>query len=129
MSGTVATPMKSRGSLRAQRGEVWWADLDPTKGRELGRKIRPVLIVSADVMNQGEFERVIVVPSTTANHDIPCHVPFTRRTSQGALTSYFCCEDVRSISIERLMKKAGDQLLPTRIMGQVEEWLRTLMAL
>ena len=119
----------NRGSLKTQRGEVWLADLDPVVGRELGRKPRPVLIVSADLMNEGSFQRVIVVPCTTARHDIPCHVPFTRRTPEGPLTSYFCCEDVRSISVERLIRRLSVSMLPPRIMGQVEEWLRTLMAL
>lgn len=95
----------------------------------MGHKPRPVLIVSADLMNQGAFERVIVVPGTTAKHDIPCHVPFTRRTPEGPITSYLCCEDVRSISVERLLRRLSSGTAPTRIMGQVEEWLRTLMAL
>lgn len=30
-----------------RRGEVWWADLDPTRGAEM-QKMRPVVVVSAD---------------------------------------------------------------------------------
>jgi mRNA interferase MazF len=113
-----------------QRGDVWLADLDPTVGRELGRIPRPVLIVSDDVMNQGAFQRVIVVPSTTKQHDIPCHVPLARRLPNGGqVTSYFCCEDVRSISVLRLQRLLTREPIPPRVMSEVEQWLRTLMAL
>jgi mRNA interferase MazF len=122
--------MRDFGSLpKPRRGEIWLADLDPTIGRGLGRVPRPVLIVSANTMNEGAFQRVIVVPSTTKKHDIPCHVPLARRTPDGNQTSYYCCEDVRSISILRLQRLLSKGSVPTSSLAQVEEWLRTLLAL
>lgn len=36
---------------RILRGEIYWADLDPTRGREQAGR-RPVLIISHDVFNE-----------------------------------------------------------------------------
>jgi hypothetical protein len=36
--------------LKIRRGDIWWADLDPTQGREQAGR-RPVLILSQDVFN------------------------------------------------------------------------------
>jgi len=53
-----------------KRGEVWWTDLDPVVGRELGRKIRPVVIVLDDELNRSGAEKVVVVPSTTQPREV-----------------------------------------------------------
>jgi mRNA interferase MazF len=112
-----------------RRGEVWWADLDPVIGRELGRKIRPVLVVSNDAMNAGPSEKLIVVPSTTQGAAAPSRIAFTVRTAHGPRTSFFCCEDVRSISTERLRHRMSSSLVPGSVLTQVEDTLRTLMQL
>ena len=36
---------------RILRGEIWWADLNPTRGHEQGG-LRPVVIISQDVFNE-----------------------------------------------------------------------------
>jgi len=112
-----------------RRGEVWWADLDPVVGRELGRKIRPVLVISNNAMNDGPSEKVIVVPSTTQSGGAPSKVPFTVRTAQGPRTSFFCCEDVRGVSTERLRRRMASTLVPASVLARVEDALRTLMKL
>ena len=112
-----------------RRGEVWWADLDPVVGHELGRKIRPVLIVSIDAMNQGPAEKVIVVPSTTQSRGTASEVPLVVRTAGGPRASYLCCEDVRSISIQRLQGQFGRGTVPPNVMTSVEHVLRILLAL
>jgi mRNA interferase MazF len=115
--------------LKLRRGELWLVDLEPTRGRELGRKDRPAVIVSTDLMNEGRFERVIVVPSTTQRHDIPCHVEWQVHTPRGPRSSFFCCEDVRSVSVERLIHQFGTRPIPPDVFGKIEDWLRVLMGL
>jgi mRNA interferase MazF len=110
------------------RGELWWADLDPVVGRELGRKVRPVLLVSYDEF-AGEYERVIVVPSTTQSHDVPCHVPYQYRLGRERRRGYLCCEDVRSISTERLKQRFAPARIERAVLEDVERWLRVLMVL
>jgi mRNA-degrading endonuclease toxin of MazEF toxin-antitoxin module len=88
------------------RGEVWWADLDPTVGSELGRKIRPVLILSIDEVNTAPTRWLVVVPGTSVRHPASYQVAWTYRHPHrpGLQTGYFSCLDVRSISVERLQR-------------------------
>lgn len=59
-ASTLAKP------LRIQRYGVYWAELDPVRGREIA-KTRPVLVVSPDAMNQ-RVETVVVCPLTSQLH-------------------------------------------------------------
>ena len=47
-----------------KRGEVWIANLNPRRGREVG-KIRPVVIVQADALTEATIDTVIIIPITT----------------------------------------------------------------
>jgi mRNA interferase MazF len=89
-----------------KRGDVWYVDLEPVRGHEQGR-IRPALIISADIFNAGPAELVIVVPITTADRRIPTHVQID--PPEGGLTrrSFVKAEDIRSISTLRLQNRVG----------------------
>ena len=57
--------LRSRGSrvdLSMKRGDIYWADLEPTRGHEQ-RGRRPVLIVSPDSFNQAT-QTPVVLPIT-----------------------------------------------------------------
>jgi mRNA interferase MazF len=47
-----------------RRGEIWTANLNPTRGREIG-KVRPVLIIQADELTRIGTPMVIVLPLST----------------------------------------------------------------
>jgi mRNA interferase MazF len=47
-----------------RRGEIWTANLNPTRGREIG-KIKPVLIIQADELIDAGTPIVVVLPLTT----------------------------------------------------------------
>lgn len=47
-----------------KRGEIWVGNLNPSRGREIG-KIRPVLIIQADELTQTGTPMVVVLPLTT----------------------------------------------------------------
>ncbi len=47
-----------------RRGEIWTANLNPARGREIG-KIRPVLIVQADELIDAGTPMLVVLPLTT----------------------------------------------------------------
>lgn len=49
-----------------KRYEIYFADLNPTIGSEI-KKVRPVVIISQDEMNQ-YLETVVVCPLTSALH-------------------------------------------------------------
>lgn len=47
-----------------KRGEIWVANLNPPRGREIG-KIRPVVIIQADELGADVTPMVVVLPLST----------------------------------------------------------------
>lgn len=47
-----------------RRGQVWVANLNPPRGREIG-KLRPVVVIQADELTASGSPMVIVLPLTT----------------------------------------------------------------
>lgn len=100
--------------------------MNPIRGREQSGK-RPCLIVSVDLFNQGASELVVVLPVTSKDKRIPWHVEVNPPEGGLIQRSFIKCEDVRSISIERLFELWG-AVCPTTLM-MVEERLRILLNL
>lgn len=113
-------------SSKPQRGEVWRAGLDPSRGHEQGGT-RPVLVVSDDAFNSSASGMCVVLPITSRDKKIPWHVELV--PSEGGLTmkSYIKCEDVRAVSVERLQEKLGE--IKSQKMEDVEYRLRVLLNL
>lgn len=108
------------------RGEVWLADLNPVKGHEQAGN-RPCLIISVDLFNQGASGLVVVLPITSKKKGIPFHVELNPPEGGLKVQSFIKCEDVRSISVERLEKRWG--IVSPEILAAVEDRLRILMGL
>jgi mRNA interferase MazF len=108
------------------RGEIWLADLDPIRGHEQGGR-RPTLIVSADPFNQGLAGLVIILPLTSRAKGLASHVQVMPPEGGLSVTSYIKCEDVRSVSKDRLMRRWGAISGPT--LAAVEQRLRLLLGL
>jgi mRNA interferase MazF len=108
-----------------RRGEVWLAELGPTRGREQAGE-RPVLIVSTDLFNQGRSHLVVAVPFTTRKRGLPVHVEV--RPPDGGLrdVSYAMCEQVRSLAVDQLGSQAFGSV-PAAVLRSVEERLRFLL--
>jgi len=86
---------------KPKRGEVWYIQLDPTRGREQA-KTRPCIVLSINAFNKGSSQLVIIVPLTTkfgGRFDFISIVPPEGGVSQ---VSYALCEQLRTVSIERL---------------------------
>jgi mRNA interferase MazF len=47
-----------------RRGEVWVANLNPNRGAEVG-KVRPVVVVQADVLSSAVSNTIVVLPLTS----------------------------------------------------------------
>lgn len=108
------------------RGEIWEVNLNPTRGHEQSG-IRPALVMSVDAFNHGPADLVVLLPITTTDRGIPLHVPL--RPPEGGVRrpSYIKCEDVRSVSRERLVVPWGSVTAAT--MRAVEDRLRILLDL
>lgn len=74
--------------------------------------MRPALILSVNKFNHGPADLVIVVPITSRNKGIPTHVAIPK--GEGGLDedSFIKCEDIRSISKDRLIRYHGDVTYP-----------------
>jgi mRNA interferase MazF len=108
------------------RGEIWGANLDPTKGREQAGR-RPVLVVSVDPFNQSPAQLVIVVPLSRTDRKIRSHVPIFPPEGGLDAPSFAMCEAMRSISKERLTQRWG--AVSAKTLTGVEERLRFLLGL
>ena len=87
-------------------GEVWDVDFDPRVGREQGG-IRPALVISNDQFNRVRNGLHIIVPLTGTDRGLAYHVAI--RPPEGGLTkpSVIMCEQERSQSIRRFMRRRG----------------------
>jgi len=47
-----------------RRGEIWVANLNPTRGAEIG-KVRPVIVLQSDWLTAAGSDTLLVVPLTT----------------------------------------------------------------
>jgi len=92
------------------RGEIWLVDLNPIRGHEQAGK-RPCLIVSVDLFNQSPAELVIVLPISTKGKGIRTHVRIDPPEAGTRETCFIKCEDVSSISTERLTVQAVEDRL------------------
>ena len=108
------------------RGEVWLADLNPTRGHEQAGR-RPVLVVSEDLFNRGPAGLAIVLPMTSTVRDVPSHVPISPPRGGVKSRTAILCEAVRSVSVERLVVRWG--AVDRQTMSAVEDRLRILMRL
>ncbi len=47
-----------------KRGEIWIGNLNPSRGREIG-KIRPVLIIQSDELDEDTTPMLVILPLST----------------------------------------------------------------
>jgi mRNA interferase MazF len=92
--------------VNPKRGELWLVDFGDPVGREQAGR-RPAVVISADLLNDSAAGVVIVVPTTTAHRDLPSHIEIDQSTSGLHETSYAKCEDIKSISEQRLIARLG----------------------
>jgi mRNA interferase MazF len=108
------------------RGEVWLADLNPTRGHEQAGQ-RPVAVLSEDRFNNGPAGLVVVLPITSTIRPIPSHVVVEPPEGGLRVRSAVICEAIRSISTDRLVSRWGR--LGGKSLARMEDVLRILLRL
>jgi len=90
------------------QGEVFWANLQPSKGSEPKYK-RPVVIVQRDSINRSKFQTVLVVPLTKQikHADIPGNVLLQKGDANLPGMSLARCTHITVIDKSRLKDKIG----------------------
>jgi len=96
----------TRRNKDVKRGDIYFANLNPTKGKEI-RKTRPVLIISNDI-NNSLSSTVTIVPLTSRTEKIyPFEVLVSKEESGLKKDSKIKCDQIRTIDKLRLATKAG----------------------
>ena len=90
---------------RILRGEVRWADLNPTKGHEQSG-LRPVLILSQNVFNN-RSGTVIAVALTSQPQRAKFPLTLELNSNRLPKQSWVKISQIRTLSLERIGKKIG----------------------
>lgn len=90
------------------RGEIWWADLEPTRGQEINKR-RPVVVLSSDDVGVLAVKLIAPItgrPPSRANQPWLVQV---RPSSANGLTKEGCVDvlQLRGIALERFSKRIG----------------------
>jgi mRNA interferase MazF len=90
---------------RILRGEIRWADLNPTRGREQSGQ-RPVLILSQDVFND-RSGTVIAVALTSQPQRAGFPLTLALQTKGLPKKSWVKISQIRTLAVERIGQRLG----------------------
>jgi mRNA interferase MazF len=105
-----------------RRGEIWWANLDPTVGSEI-KKTRPCVVISSSVVNQHR-RTVVMVPLSSSPRAAP---PVLVSVTCSGRPAVAVIDQVRAIARERLAGRI--ELLSAEHLGAIEDALREILEL
>lgn len=88
---------------RILRGDVWWADLDPTRGHEQAGT-RPVLVLSNDIFNERSGT---VIGVALTSQEPRAGFPLTLEVKSGRFEkrSWVKISQIRTLSTDRLTQR------------------------
>jgi mRNA interferase MazF len=110
--------------VRARRGVLYLADLNPRIGTEPG-KVRPVLIIQTNLLNDARHPSTWVLPCTTRLTGASLlRVVLPRGIAGNREDCEVMVDQSRSIDNRRLVRALKP--LPKKILAEVTEKLRTL---
>ncbi len=110
--------------MKARRGVLYLADLSPRAGTEPG-KVRPVLVVQTDLLNQAGHPSTWVLPCTTRlTGENLLRVVLPRGIAGNREECEVMVDQSRAIDNRRLVRALRP--LPKTILAEVAEKLRTL---
>ena len=109
---------------RILRGEIYWADLNPTRGREQSG-LRPVLVVSHDVFNS-RSETVIAMAITSQPQRAAFPLTLALPPEMLPKPSWIKISQIRTVSVERLGRRIA--VLDSETVNQAVEGLDELIS-
>lgn len=90
---------------RILRGEIRWADLNPTRGREQAG-LRPVLILSQDVFNE-RSGTVIAMALTSQPQRAGFPLTLELQSKRLPRKSWVKISQIRTLAVERIGQRLG----------------------
>ena len=103
--------------------EIWLANLNPVKGTEMG-KVRPVVVVQTDLLNNLLSSTIICPVSSQVNREmniLRIHIGKRYLEKESAIV----VDQMRAIDNRRLLKRLG-KLQPVQI-DSLKDSLRTIL--
>jgi mRNA interferase MazF len=108
---------------RILRGEIRWADLDPSRGHEQAG-LRPVLILSQDVFNERSGTVIAVALTSQPQHaGFPLSIELTARGLPKR--SWVKIGQIRTLAVERIGKRLA--VVSPEEMARVVEGLNEIV--
>jgi len=104
------------------RGDIWYADLEPTTGSEIGKK-RPCVIFSSNIVNRTR-RTVVVVPLSTSPKSIP---PISIPVISGGRDAVAVIDQIRAIAKERIGNRIG--FMSAEDMAMIEKAVRRVLGM
>ncbi len=110
-----------------KRGDIYFADLDPTVGSEIKKK-RPILIVSNNANNNAASTITVVPLTSNITHVYPFEVLLDEKETGLKKASKAQCQQIRTISKLRLTgNRAGN--INLKLISKVDAALKLHLAL
>jgi len=107
-----------------RRGELWAADLAPRRGTEPG-KVRPVVVIQSDLLNETSHASTWILPCTTRltgesvlRVELPAGIAGNSRACEVMI------DQSRAVDRTRLRRSLGT--VPPRLMREIGEKLRSV---
>lgn len=109
-----------------RRGEIYFVELNPVKGREHAG-YRPVLVVSDDIINAQPLVITVVVGTDAANvrRDYPTNVRVAAKEAGLPKDTVFLCFQIRSLDHGRFREAVG--VMPPAKMNEIDEALKVVL--
>lgn len=104
------------------RGDLYWVDLNPTKGSEIN-KLKPCVIVGATPINKARRTVVVVPLSTSAKSVPPLNISINCLNKNGIAV----CDQIRAVDKTRLTKFIGS--LSHSDLNKLDDGLRQILSL
>lgn len=106
--------------------EIWWVDLNSTRGAET-RKKRPCVVVQCDLVNRGS-QTVIVAPLLPGHKNWPFAVNVVPSEENGVdKERHVNVKQLRAVDISRIDNRQG--LLEKQYLAGIQEALRVVFDL
>ena len=112
------------------RGDIYFFDLNPVKGREQAGR-RPVLVVSSDAINRQPLVVTVIVGTDGKNvpRDYPVNVRVSAAETGLPQETVFLCFQIRSLDPARFQAATPAGTMPASRMGDIENAMRLVLEL
>ena len=108
--------------MEIKRGQVYWINLNPTKGSEI-KKQRPCVVIGENAVNRAR-RTIIVIPLFSSGTERPYLAIGVQCMQQKAIA---VIDQIRAVDKSRFLEYTGS--MDDEAMAKIEEGLRVVLGL